>query len=192
MAYNIDKTYVFLDRDGVINKDSPDYIKNWSEFEFLPGSIEAIKLLSNNQHPVIVITNQSMINRNLSTLDNLEFIHAMMKNAIQKEGGEIKDIFCCPHLPEEDCECRKPKPGLIFQALKKYEINIEKSVMIGDRAKDIECAKRAGCGYAILIKTRNYMRTMDSLKEKKLTPDYVADDLLDAAGWIMRIGRNSS
>lgn len=177
-----------MDRDGVINKESPDYIKNWSEFEFIHGSIEAIKLLSSNGYPVIVITNQSMINRKLSTSDNLRFIHEMMKKSVKDEGGEIKDIFFCPHLPEEDCKCRKPKPGLIFQAKKKYGINIGKSVMVGDRAKDIECAKRAGCRYAILIKTGDYTHAMDSLKEKNMLPDYVAADLLDAAVWIMKNG----
>ncbi|MBU4009976.1 MAG: D-glycero-beta-D-manno-heptose 1,7-bisphosphate 7-phosphatase, partial [Proteobacteria bacterium] len=145
-----DITYVFLDRDGVINKDSPDYIKKWSEFEFIPGSIEAIKLLSENDYTVIIITNQSMINRKISSSDNLEFIHEMMKKDVKNKGGEIKDIFFCPHTPEDDCECRKPKPGLIGQAQKRYDINIAKSVMIGDSAKDIECARKAGCGYAIL------------------------------------------
>lgn len=185
MTGNDDITYIFLDRDGVINKDSPDYIKNWPEFEFIPGSIEAIKLLSNNGYQVIIITNQSMINRRISTSENLAFMHEMMKKAVKNEGGDIKDIFFCPHAPEEKCDCRKPKPELIFQAGKKYGINITKSVMIGDSAKDIECAKNAGCGYAILVKTGNYKHAMDLLKEKNILPDYIAADLLDAAGWII-------
>ncbi|MFH2045320.1 MAG: D-glycero-beta-D-manno-heptose 1,7-bisphosphate 7-phosphatase [Pseudomonadota bacterium] len=190
MTSNNDKTYIFLDRDGVINKDSPDYIKNWSEFEFIPGSIEAIKILSNNDYPVIIITNQSMINRKISTFDNLEFIHVMINKTVKIEGGNIKDIFFCPHTPEEECECRKPKPGLIDQAQKKYAINIAKSVMIGDSSKDIECARNAGCGYAILVKTGNYKHAMDLLKEKNILPDYIAADLFDAAGWIMSVGES--
>ncbi|MGB5156308.1 D-glycero-alpha-D-manno-heptose-1,7-bisphosphate 7-phosphatase [Desulfobacterium sp. N47] len=191
-SYGADKTYVFLDRDGVINKDSPDYIKTWSEFEFIPGSIEAIKCLSENNYHVIVITNQSMINRKISTSGHLEYIHAMMNKAVQNEGGEIKDIFFCPHSPEEACTCRKPKPGLIHQAVKKYKINIAESVMVGDSAKDIECAKRAGCKYTILVKTGNYIKAISFLEEKKMLPDYVAADLLDAVRWIMKYGRAGS
>ena len=185
MIDEIAKRYVFLDRDGVINKDSQDYVKNWSEFEFIPGSVEAIRLLTRNNYPVVIITNQSIINRKMATPDDLEFIHAMMKKAIKKEGGEIKDIFFCPHKPEDACACRKPEPGLILEAQKKYGIAINKSVMVGDNMKDIECARRAGCRYAILVKTGNWKQAVHALKEKKIFPDYIAGDLYEAAGWII-------
>ncbi|MCK4467376.1 MAG: HAD family hydrolase, partial [Desulfobacterales bacterium] len=137
---------VFLDRDGVINRDSPDYIKSWEEFEFFPKSIEAIKLLNLNGFTTIIITNQSVINRNMVSKEGLEHIHALMKKEIKSGGGDIKDIFYCPHVPEDGCDCRKPEPGLILQAQKKYQIDLPASTMVGDNAKDIECARRAGCG----------------------------------------------
>jgi D-glycero-D-manno-heptose 1,7-bisphosphate phosphatase len=179
------KNCVFLDRDGVINKDSPDYVKRWSEFEFIPESIEAIRLLTEQNFTVIVITNQSIINRKMATPDDLEFTHSMMKKAVKEGGGEIKDIFFCPHKPEDGCLCRKPEPGLIIEALKKYRIKAYNSVMVGDSSRDIECAKRAGCRYAVLVKTGNYQKAASALEEKKIYPDYIANNLYEAAGWII-------
>ncbi len=176
---------IFLDRDGVINKDSPDYVKSWSEFEFLPGSLEAIKLLTEHNYQIMIITNQSIINRKMASLYDLEFTHSMMKKAVRENGGEIKDIFFCPHKPEDNCACRKPEPGLILEAQKKYGIDLKNSVMVGDSAKDIECARRAGCRYPILVKTGNYEQAASALEEKKIYPDHIARDLYDAAEWII-------
>ena len=170
---------VFLDRDGVINKDSDDYIKNWSEFKFIPGSIEAIRLLTVNGLNPIVITNQSVINRNMISGKELNHIHDMMKKEIKNKGGRIRDIFFCPHIPDNNCGCRKPKPGLIHQAKAKYSLHLKSAVMIGDSAKDIECAKRAGCK-GILVRTGNWEKAMITLKNKHIHPDYIAENLYDA------------
>lgn len=176
---------VFLDRDGVINRDSPNYIKSWEEFEFLPGSIEAIRLLNLNGFTTIIITNQSVINRNMISEEGLEYIHALMKKAVKSGGGEIKDIFFCPHTPEDGCDCRKPEPGLIYQAQKKYQIDLSVSIMVGDNAKDIECAGRAGCGLSVLVKSENFSNAERLLSESKIFPDYTASNLYDAANWIL-------
>lgn len=179
------KKVVFIDRDGVINKDSPEYIKSWSEFEFLPGSIDAIKKLTLNGIAVIIITNQSAINRNMLSQKGLEYIHSMMCNTIASTGGCITDIFFCPHTPQDRCCCRKPKPGLLYKAQKKYRINLAGSVMVGDSAKDIECAQNAGCGYKILVKTGNGKISEKVLAKKKIFPDYLAKDLFDATDRII-------
>jgi len=176
---------VFLDRDGVINFDSPDYIKNWSEFKFIPGSIEAIKRLTLNGFTSIVISNQSVINRKMVSDDDLEYIHTMMRNNIESKGGIIKDIFFCPHKPEDKCDCRKPRPGLIYRAQKTYSIDLASSVMVGDNAKDIECAKNAGCGMAVLVKTGNGEVAEKILAEKEIFPDHIARDLYEAVEWII-------
>ena len=178
------KKVVFSDRDGVINRDSPDYIKNWSEFEFLPGSIEAIKELTVIGFATIVITNQSMINRKISSEKNLRYMHTMMKNAVISGGGEIRDIFFCPHTPDEGCDCRKPKPGLIEQARGAYPIELKNAYMIGDSAKDIECGRNAGCGRVILVRTGNGIAAEKILAEKNITPDHIAENLYEAAKWI--------
>ncbi len=175
------KKFIFLDRDGVINRDSPDYIKSWAEFQFLPNSLKAIKHLTENGFSIIIITNQSALNRTLISAADLDDIHLRMGDACRAHGGNICDIFFCPHTPEQGCECRKPKPGLIFQAKKKYHIDIQDTIMIGDSARDIECARNAGCKQAILVQTGNILEARQLLAKKNIQPDYIAKDLLDAA-----------
>lgn len=175
----------FVDRDGTINQDSADYIKNWSEFNFLPRSIKALRNLSAAGFTIIVITNQSAIPRKLITPELLDHIHSKMKTAVSSGGGRISDIFYCPHMPEDGCYCRKPSPGLIVQAQKKYQIDLATSVMIGDSARDIECARNAGCRYSILVKTGNYQEAASDLAAANLGADYLAADLYEAADWIM-------
>ena len=181
----IPKKVVFLDRDGVINRDSPDYIKSWAEFEFLPGSLEAIKQLTLNGFDAIVITNQSVINRKMAAIDDLDYIHNMIKNTVKSRGGEIKDIFFCPHTPEDGCDCRKPNPGLIYKAQRIHRIDIATTAMVGDSAKDIECARNAGCRHAVLVKTGNGIIAEKVLAEKNIYPDHVARNLFGAANWII-------
>ena len=185
MSQTISPKVVFLDRDGTINYDSPDYIKSRAEFIIIPGSIEAIRLLTLNGFASIVITNQSAIPRKFISPAELDQIHAMMKEAILSGGGKITDIFFCPHLPTDKCECRKPSAGLIFQAQRKYNIDLSKTVMIGDSAKDIECALNAGCGKALLVKTGKDNEAEHIMKTKQISADYTADNLYDAAKWIL-------
>lgn len=185
MGQTILNSVVFIDRDGTINHDSPDYIKNRSEFKIIPGSIEAIRRLTLSGFTSIVITNQSALARKLISPGELDHIHALMKAAIISGGGEITDIFFCPHLPNEGCDCRKPAPGLLLQAQDKYNIDLPMSIMVGDSAKDIECARNAGCGKAVLVKTGKDGAAEDMLKAKQIDADYTANDLFDAANWIL-------
>jgi histidinol-phosphate phosphatase family protein len=177
---------VFLDRDGVINIDSPEYVKNESEFEFIPKSPEAIALLCKTGFQVIVITNQSMIGRKMTSQKTLDAIFLNMKHGVKKAGGDIKDIFFCPHIPEDNCFCRKPKPGLILEAQKKYHIDLAQSCMVGDSMKDIECALNAGCSKALLVKTGNGSTAVHQLSCKGITPDFIGSDLYEAALWIIK------
>lgn len=185
MINKILQKVVFLDRDGVINRDSPNYIKSWPEVEFLPGSLEALKQLAENEFTTIIITNQSVIRRNMVSRKGLEEIHARMKNTVKSMGGEIKDIFYCPHIPEDQCDCRKPIPGLIYKAQKRYQIDLSLSIMVGDNVKDIECARNAGCKYALLVRTGNGIIAEKTLKARRIYPDFVARNLLDAVDWII-------
>lgn len=179
------KKVVFLDRDGTINRDSADYIKSRSEFEFLPGSLEAIKELTLSGFNAIVITNQSAVPRKLISRRELDQIHRMMCRAIESAGGKITDVLFCPHMPEDHCQCRKPRPGLILQAQKKYGIDLASAVMVGDSAADVACARDAGCGISILVKTGDSRKAARQLTQKGISPDYVAKDLLDAARYII-------
>ena len=180
------KKVVFLDRDGTINRDSPGYIKSREEFEFLPGSLEAIKALTVNGYTIIVITNQSALPRQLISRDELEYIHSMMLQSVRSIGGEIKDIFFCPHMPDDDCDCRKPAPGLILEAQHKHSIDLADAVMVGDSYRDIGCGINAGCRKTVWVKTGIHANTAERLAEKGIVPDYVAEDLHQAAQWIIR------
>jgi len=179
------KKVVFLDRDGVINRDSPDYIKRWEEFEFLPRSIEALRLLSAGGFTVMIISNQSAINRGMTSRREVEKIHARMREAVRNGGGEIRAIFYCPHRPEDNCDCRKPKPGLIHQAEQRHQIDLSASVMVGDSARDIQCAKNAGCGFSVLVQTGNGRDAEKILAKENLFPDHISEDLYHAAKWIL-------
>ena len=174
-----------MDRDGVISKDRPDYITSWKEFEFIPRSLEAIKALSENGFAPIVITNQSAVHRGLITRNSLEEIHEKMNDAITSHGGRIETIYVCPHTPEDGCNCRKPKPGLILQAQKDYHLDLSRIPMIGDDKKDIVAAREAGCGMTILVRTGKGKETERRLREEGIIVDYVADDLLDAVQWLL-------
>jgi D-glycero-D-manno-heptose 1,7-bisphosphate phosphatase len=178
------KKVVFLDRDGVINYDSPNYIRTRSEFNFIPGSLAAIRELTLNGFTSIVITNQSALARNFISLQELDDIHAMMKKAVTSEGGEIKDIFVCPHMPGDGCDCRKPQPGLIYRAQRKYGIDLTRTVMVGDSARDIECACSAGCGKSVLVKSGTDRDVESILRSKQIVPNYIAQNLYMATQWI--------
>lgn len=180
------RNVVFLDRDGVINRDSPDYIKSWSEFEFISRSLGAIRDLTRAGFTIIIITNQSALARKLISRSELEHIHSRMKAAVESKGGKINDIFICPHSPSDGCACRKPSPGLIFQAQRTHDIDLAASVMIGDSDRDIHCALDAGCGKTILVRTGNGKAAEPILAEAGLSTDYVAKDLYDAAQWLLR------
>ena len=176
---------VFLDRDGVINEDSPDYIRCWAEFHFIPGSLDAIARLTRSGCSVIIITNQSVINRRMVALTELESMHRKLCQAVSDGGGRITDIFYCPHRPDEDCDCRKPKPGLIFAARDRYRIDLSSAVMVGDSVKDILVGQAAGCGRTVLVKTGNGMNAIQTLEQTGQSPDHVAADLDRAARWIL-------
>ena len=108
-----------------------------------------------------------------------------MKDVIESRGGKVSDILICPHLPSDGCACRKPLPGLVYQAQSKYNIDLAASVMIGDSVKDIQCASNAGCGRSILVRTGNGKEAEDILAEEGLYTYYVAKDLYDASQWLL-------
>jgi D-glycero-D-manno-heptose 1,7-bisphosphate phosphatase len=172
---------IFLDRDGVINYDSSEYIKRWDEYTFIPGSLEAIAELTRAGYTLILITNQSIIGRKMVPTAVLDDIHRRMGQAVADAGGVIYDIFYCPHRPDDHCDCRKPEPGLIFQAKEKHGIDLLRTVMIGDNVKDVLCGQNAGCGATILVRSGCGREAEEELAQKRISPTAVTDDLVGAA-----------
>ena len=157
---------VFIDRDGVINRRLVgDWVKKWEEFDMLPGVPEAIGKLKEAGFCCILITNQRGIALNLFSLEGLAEVHNKMNEKLKAEGsGEFDDIFICPHDRHENCNCRKPKPGLFFQATEKYpDIELKDTVMFGDKDTDREASEAAGCGAFYLIDDE--VSLLDRVKE---------------------------
>lgn len=138
---------IFLDRDGVINKERKDYVKNIEEFKINNGVAESIKFFKQNKYLVIIITNQSAINRNLLSVTTLNEIHFHLQKYLRENDTDLDAIYFCPHLPEENCSCRKPKSGMLLQAAKDFDIDLKKSWFIGDRQSDMDAAKSVGCRF---------------------------------------------
>ncbi len=136
---------VILDRDGVINFDSAQFIKNPAEWKPLPGSLEAIARLCQNGYRVVVATNQSGVGRGLFDMDMLNRIHDKMHKALFAVGGRIEAIFYCPHAADSDCECRKPKPGMFKLISQTLNIPLDGVPAIGDSLRDLEAAAAVGC-----------------------------------------------
>lgn len=138
---------VILDRDGVVNVKQPKghYVTKWDEFIWIPGSIEAIRLLKEKGYRVIIVTNQAGIARGMMTQCDLEDIHRAMQKELALQGASIDAIYVCPHGWNEGCECRKPNPGMLFNAQRDYHLDLSKTFFIGDDVRDLEAGERAGC-----------------------------------------------
>jgi len=136
---------VFVDRDGVINQERSDYVKSISELEIYPNVAKNIKLLKDAGFLVVVITNQSAVNRGIVTHEMINQIHNSIQDHLKKYGTFLDGFYYCPHTPNENCNCRKPKPGLLQQAILELNIDLNSSWMIGDSDSDIEAADSVGC-----------------------------------------------
>lgn len=170
---------VFLDRDGVINRNRPDYIKSWEEFTFLPGVEEAIRKLNEKGYAVVVVTNQAAVGHKIIGHEELNEIHTRMDSALYSQGAMISKIYYCPHTPDDNCKCRKPKNGMIVQAFEELPLDREKGIMIGDSYTDIEAGQRSGLTTILLSGDRI---VSDS---RNVVPDYYALDLPEAVDLIL-------
>lgn len=162
---------IILDRDGVINEDSDTFIKSPDEWRPLPGSLEAIAALKNAGWQIVVATNQSGIARKLFDLDTLHAIHDKMHRMVREYGGEIDAIFFCPHGPKDECDCRKPLPGLYEQIAKRLNTSLENVPSIGDSMRDLEAAKTAGA-QPVLVRTGKGTKTLYSAQGIEDVPVY--------------------
>ena len=169
---------IFLDRDGVINRGFVREGKSYAplkieDFKLLPYVKESIEKLINNGFLIIVVTNQPDISDGLLSQEVLDLMHNKLKEKLA-----VTDIFFCPHSKNENCECRKPKSGMIIAAAKKYKINFPKSFLVGDRASDIEAGRRVGC--RLIFINRNYQ------EPKPISQEKTVNNLRTATNYILK------
>jgi len=153
--------YIVLDRDGVINEDSDTYIKSPGEWQPIPGSPEAIAHLHRRGLQVVILTNQSGLARGLFDLATLDAIHDKLLRVVRQAGGDITDIFFCPHGPEDDCACRKPRPGLFHQFARRHPVRLDTLHAIGDAYRDLEAAWAVSAS-PVLVKTGKGTQTLQN------------------------------
>lgn len=170
---------IVLDRDGVINHDSGEFIKSAAEWKPIEGSLEAIALLSASGFTVAVASNQSGIGRKLFDRSALDSIHRKMRRAVQAAGGSIDSIVYCPHLPDDHCDCRKPAPGLLRRLGRRYGVPMEGVPVIGDSDRDLAAARAAGAR-PVLVLSGNGRRTKAELDRLRVPVEHY-DNLLAAA-----------
>ncbi|KFM22147.1 DD-heptose 17-bisphosphate phosphatase protein [Marine Group I thaumarchaeote SCGC AAA799-B03] len=155
---------VFLDRDGVINRRRSDYVKSLDELEIFPSVQEGISKLRKSGFLVIVITNQSVINRGIINLEKLNEIHSKIQKKLREKDTKIDKFYFCPHRPDEKCDCRKPKSGLIIQAINDFSINPSESWMIGDSLTDIQAGENAGCNTLLVKEQDAFEKIVDAIQ----------------------------
>ena len=175
---------VFLDRDGTINENRPDHVKSLDEFTFIPGALQAIRRLAATPVAIIVISNQSVINRGLASADTVAAINQRLAEAVRAQGGRLDGIYICPHAPDEGCRCRKPRPGLLRQAQAEHHLDLHGSYLVGDAVTDVELAQSAGC-HPILVLTGRGQAQAARLTPQQRAAVHVASDLDEAVTWIL-------
>jgi len=180
----MEEKYVFIDRDGVVNKDlgggcEHGYVTEWKDFHFLPGVLDAIKLLADNGFKSAIISNQQCVGKGYLTERVLEDITQKMTNEIENAGGAIAGCYYCVHLKEENCRCRKPKEGLFHKAQEELNIRqLKDKFFIGDSEQDVLAGKKAGLKTILVLSGKSSKEDAGTWQVK---PDHICEDLLEAA-----------
>lgn len=175
MAYRA----VFLDRDGTMNRDVP-YCRRPGDFELFPHTARAVKRLNESGYKVIIITNQSGVARGYFTEETLARIHQKMRDQLAEKDAHIDGIYYCPHHPDDNCDCRKPKPKMVLQAAQEHDVDLKRSFMVGDKPMDIQLGQSVGCRTVLIPSDPG------DAGSEPCSPDYTAADLYQAALWIIR------
>ncbi len=176
---------IFLDRDGVINENRSDYVKSWDECRFLPGSKEAITKLTRAGHRIIVCTNQAAIANGILPVETVEDIHRRMVAEIAEAGGMVEKVYYCPHGKDENCFCRKPRPGLLLRARGELGIDMNDAVFIGDTITDVRAGLAAGVR-AVLVLTGLGIEQLREHSHEANGPFHVAMSLKHAAEMLLQ------
>jgi heptosyltransferase-2 len=180
----LDGVTVFLDRDGTLNYD-PGYLKIAADLKLLAGVGPALARLKMAGAKLVVVTNQSGVGRGIVTLKDLEAIHARLQGLLEQEDAALDAIYFCPHHPDDGCRCRKPNVGMVERAVSELQLDLRRSYLIGDHARDIQLAHRVGAKAILLTPTPVDAQSWERLKVEEAMPDVVAKSMAEAVDWIL-------
>ncbi len=175
------RSAIFVDRDGVLIENCPNYVRHPSHIEVFPQALEACQLITASEYALVVVSNQSAVGRGILTLEQVNALNEKVVALFERAGVKVDASYICPHKPEDGCDCRKPKPGMLLRAARDFDLDLEHSFLVGDNMTDIEAAVAAGVK-GILVKTG-----MGTEQLKSLHPydGPVAEDLLHAVRTIL-------
>jgi len=177
---------VFLGRDGVINENRSEYVKSWDEFRFLPGALVSLARLAQSPFSIVVVSNQSAINRGLVSRSEVNAINGRMVRQIEANGGRIHGVYVCPHRPDEGCSCRKPEPGLLHQAAAELAIDLNSSYVVGDALDDMQAGLRARCT-PLLVRTGRGEEELARAHDARVVDFVYFPDLPQAVDFILSL-----
>ena len=164
----------------MINENRANYVRSWADVALYPQALRALALARNLPYKIILVTNQSVVGRGLISLAAAQAINGWIVTAVAQQGGHIDAAYLCPHAPEDQCDCRKPQPGLLLQAAREHGIDIGRSLMIGDALTDVAAGRAAGVAQAILLRTGRGQAQLQLPQAASLAPLTVYDDLYQA------------
>jgi D-glycero-D-manno-heptose 1,7-bisphosphate phosphatase len=179
---------VFLDRDGVLIENRANYVREWSQVSVYPKTYSSLISIQDAGYKIVVVTNQSAVGRGLITVETANEINERLVDLIRENGGQVDGVYLCPHRPEDDCECRKPKPGLLLQAAQELSLDFSRSWMVGDAWSDMLAGQAVGLRGTILVRTGRGREQFLQPQPENLKSFFAAHDLADAARIIVADG----
>jgi D-glycero-D-manno-heptose 1,7-bisphosphate phosphatase len=171
---------LFLDRDGVIIENRSNYVRSWNDVEIFPQALEALSCIYHSPYKIVIVTNQSAVGRGLVNIQEVHHINNRLMSEIQQAGGRVDGVFICPHAPQDNCDCRKPRPGLLLAASTSLSLDLQCSIMIGDAFSDLLAGSAAGIPRLALVKTGRGLEQLELPEASSLAHYSVFDNLLTA------------
>jgi D-glycero-D-manno-heptose 1,7-bisphosphate phosphatase len=170
---------IFLDRDGVIIENRPEYVRDWSHVTFIPQALEGLRALRDQEWKIVLITNQSAVGRGYVSRQKADEINERLVEAINHQGGRIDGVYMCVHAPSEDCSCRKPRPGLIQTAANDFSLNLAESWLVGDAWSDLQAGYHAGIPNLVMVKTGRGQDQLDLTNPPAVGRFWIVEHFLD-------------
>ena len=176
---------IFIDRDGVIIENRADYVQSWSQVRLFPDAVHALSNSRLEEYKIVVVTNQSAVGRGIISLETAVDINDRLVHMIRDMGSRIDGVYLCPHSPEDRCDCRKPKPGMLLRAAKELSLDLKRSWMIGDAWSDVQAGQAAGVHSTVMVKTGRGADQLSLPRPENVTEFLVCENLPQAIETIL-------